>query len=171
MNALSSKIEHKLTNSITYLVDILLLLIAPDMLLRGLSWWLSGKESACNARDTRDAGSIPGSGRSPGGGHGNPLQYSCPENPMHRGAWWATVHRVTKSMTGLEWLSTHACMLLRIQQIINVSQNKMISISSTSANRTKWIFQFLIIPAGWQSSSSCVCWIIQKTRLPFSAPW
>ena len=44
-----------------------------------------------------DVGSIPGSGRSPGGGHGNPLQYSGPENPMDRGAWQATVHEVTKS--------------------------------------------------------------------------
>ena len=54
------------------------------------------KESACNAGDS---GSIPGSGRSPGEGNGNPLQYSCLENPMNRGAWWATVHRVTKSWT------------------------------------------------------------------------
>ena len=46
-----------------------------------------------------DAGSILGSGRSPGGGHGNPLQYSCLENPMDRGAWWATVHGVPKSQT------------------------------------------------------------------------
>jgi len=45
-----------------------------------------------NAGDIRDMGSIPGSGRSPGGGHGNPLQYSCLENPMDRGAWWVTVH-------------------------------------------------------------------------------
>ena len=47
-------------------------------------------------------GSITGSGRSPGGGHGNPLQSSCRENPMDRGAWWATVHRVTKSQTRLK---------------------------------------------------------------------
>ena len=53
-------------------------------------------------------GSIPGSGRSPGGGHDNPLQYSCLENPMDRGAWWVTVHRVAKSQTGLKGLSTHA---------------------------------------------------------------
>ena len=52
-----------------------------------------GKEPACNAGDIRDVGSIPGSGRSPGGGHGNPLQYSCLENPMHRGAWQATVQK------------------------------------------------------------------------------
>ena len=63
-----------------------------------VSWWLSGKESACNAGD---AGSIPESGRSPGGGDGNPLHDSCLENPMDRGAWWATVHRVTKSRTQL----------------------------------------------------------------------
>ena len=50
-----------------------------------------------NTGDIRDAGSIPGSGRSPGGGHGNPLHYSCLENPMDRGAWRATVHRVAKS--------------------------------------------------------------------------
>ena len=53
-----------------------------------------GKASACNAGDP---GSIPGWGRSPGEGIGNPLQYSCLENPMDGGAWWATVHGVTKS--------------------------------------------------------------------------
>ena len=56
------------------------------------------KESACNAGDL---GSIPGSGRSPGGGNGNPLQYSCLENPKDRRAWGATVHGVTKSWTQL----------------------------------------------------------------------
>ena len=50
-----------------------------------LPWWLSGKESTYNAGDLRDTGSIPGSGRSPGRGHGNPLQYSCLENPMDKG--------------------------------------------------------------------------------------
>ena len=55
-----------------------------------------GKESACNAGDM---GSIPRSGRSPGEGHGNPFQYSCLENPMDRGAWWATVHGVAKNQT------------------------------------------------------------------------
>ena len=53
--------------------------------------------SPANAGDIRDAGSIPGLGRSPGGGHGNPLQHSCLENPMDREPWQATVHRVTKS--------------------------------------------------------------------------
>ena len=58
--------------------------------------WLTCKESAFGAGD---AGSIPGSGRSSEGGHGNPLQYSCLENPMDRGVWWATVHGVAKSRT------------------------------------------------------------------------
>ena len=61
----------------------------------------SGKEFACNAGDMGDAGLIPGSGRSPGEGNGSPLQYSCLENPMDRGAWWAAVHGVTKSRTRL----------------------------------------------------------------------
>ena len=52
-----------------------------------------------SARDVRDTGLMPGLGRSPGGGHGNPLQYSCLENPMDRGAWRATVHGVAKSQT------------------------------------------------------------------------
>ena len=57
----------------------------------------SGKNPPANSGNIRDTGSIPGSGRSPGGGHGNPLQYSCLENPMDRGAWRATVHRDVKS--------------------------------------------------------------------------
>ena len=56
--------------------------------------------------ETWDTGLIPGWGRSLGGGHGNPLQYSCLENPMDREAWWAIVHGVAKSWTQLKWLST-----------------------------------------------------------------
>ena len=59
--------------------------------------------------DVGDAGSIPGSGRSPGEEHGSPLQSSCLENPMDRGAWWDTVCRVGKSWT-LKWLSKHGCL-------------------------------------------------------------
>ena len=57
------------------------------------------KNLPANAGDIRDAGSVLGSGRSPGEGDGNPLQYSCLENPMDRGAWWSTVRGVTKSRT------------------------------------------------------------------------
>ena len=65
-----------------------------------------GKEAACSAGDREDMGWIPGSGRSPGGGHGNPPQYSCLENPMDSGACLATVHGVAKSQTRLKQLST-----------------------------------------------------------------
>ena len=70
----------------------------------GLSlWWLSGKESACNAGDV---GLIPGWGRSPGQGSGNPLQYSCLGNPVDRGAWWATIHVAHQgSQKSWTWLS------------------------------------------------------------------
>ena len=57
------------------------------------------KNLPANAEDVSNMGSVPGSGRSTGGGHGNLLQYSCLENPMDRGAWRATVHEVTKSLT------------------------------------------------------------------------
>ena len=60
-----------------------------------------------NAGDIRDTTSIAGSGRFPGGGDGNPLQYSCLENPVDRGAWWATFHGVTKNRTQPKRLSTH----------------------------------------------------------------
>ena len=65
------------------------------------------KNLPANAGDIRDVGSVPGLGRSPGEEHGNPLQYSCLENPMDRGAWWAAVHKVAKSQTRLKWLSVH----------------------------------------------------------------
>ena len=67
----------------------------------GFSGVIVVKNLPANARDIRDMRSIPGSGISPGGGHGTPLQYSCWENPMVRGAWWATVHVVIKSWTQL----------------------------------------------------------------------
>ena len=93
------------------------------------------KSLLANAGNIRDTGSIPGSGRSPGGGHGNPVQYPCLENPMDRGAWQATVHRATKSWTRLKRLSMHSmhgcfhammvklsihdrdCMFLKVQNI------------------------------------------------------
>ena len=66
------------------------------------------KNLPASAGDLRDMGLIPGSGRSPGEGNGNPLQYSCLGNPMDRGAWWATVHGVARSRTRLKQLSTCA---------------------------------------------------------------
>ena len=83
--------------------------------------------SAC---DAGDPGSIPGSGRSPGEGNGNPLQYSCLENPMDGGAWWATVHEVAKSQTGLSdftltftllCIDTKMLVLLKLYNILRYS--------------------------------------------------
>ena len=72
------------------------------------------KESPCNAEDP---GSIPGSERNPRGGHGNPLQYSCLENPMDRGAWWGTIHGVPKSWT---WLVTNTFIfIIDLQYCVN----------------------------------------------------
>ena len=68
--------------------------------------WLSSKEYAYDVEDAGDVCSIPGSGRSRGGGHGNPLQYSCLEDPMDGVAWWTAVHGVTKSRMRLQQLNT-----------------------------------------------------------------
>ena len=62
----------------------------------GLPQWLSDKEFACSEGDAEDAGLIVRSGKSPEGGHDNPLQYSCMENSSDRGMWWATVHSVAE---------------------------------------------------------------------------
>ena len=70
---------------------------------------LGVKNLPANAGDTRCRFGILGSGRYSGGGHNNPFEYSCLENPIDRGASWAIVHRVTKSQTGLKQLSMHAC--------------------------------------------------------------
>ena len=64
------------------------------------------KNPPANAGDVRDTSLVHGSGRFPGGGHGNPLQYFCLKNPMDKGAWWAIVHKVAKSQIRLRQLST-----------------------------------------------------------------
>ena len=61
------------------------------------------KNHLANPGDIKDPGSTPGLGKSPGGGHGNPLQYSCLETPMDRGDWWATIHSVAQSWTRMFW--------------------------------------------------------------------
>ena len=68
----------------------------------GLPQGLSDKESACNEGDAGEVGSAPWRGKFPGGVHGNPLQCSCLENPIDRGAWWAAIHGVTKSWKRLK---------------------------------------------------------------------
>ena len=80
------------------------------------------KNLSAKGGDVRDVGSISGSGRSPGGGHGYLLRYSCLENPMDKGSWWATVHGFAKSPTWLKRLGIHACTLFITE---NLSDNVM----------------------------------------------
>ena len=75
------------------------------------------KKLPTNAGGARDVGSIPGSRRAPGVGNGNPLQYACLENSMNRGAWRATVHRITQSWTQLKRLSKHAKVVIVITMV------------------------------------------------------
>ena len=93
-----------------------------NLAVLGLSWAsqlvLVVQNPPANAGDV---GSIPGLGRSPGEGNGNPLQYSCLEHPMDRGAWWATVHGVAKSQTRLQQLSKHAWVLVEASVIFRCS--------------------------------------------------
>ena len=118
-------------------------------------------------QETRDMGSIPGSGRSPGGGNGNPLQYSCLENPMDRGSWWATVHGVTKSWTQLSmhvklifWCVNKFCYLIWIPslkssdswmkwttQFINLHDSK--NQAHTCPHNSSFLNQSADIPWGW----------------------
>ena len=72
------------------------------VLVRAFQVALVVKNLPANTGDLREEGSIPGLGRSPGEGHGNPIQYSCLENPMDRIVWWGMVHRVAKSWTELK---------------------------------------------------------------------
>ena len=99
-------------------------------MVQGFPCSSDSKESACNAEDPD---SIPGSGRSPGEGNGNPLQYFCLENPIDRGAWWATVHGVAKSQTRL---SDYTLAIKGIYIVIHSSKPKECSIPRVKPNKT-----------------------------------
>ena len=86
-----------------------LLVLPYDLIIRASQVALTVKNLPANAGDVRGSGSILWSERSPGGGHGNPLQYSCLESPMERGAWGATVHGVTEKWTQMKPLGMNAC--------------------------------------------------------------
>ena len=107
LNIVISRSNHVVTNGL-----ISLFFYGWVIFQWGIFHWVSQvvlliKNLPANARDLRDTGSIPGSGRSSRERNGNPVQYSCLENPMDRGSWQAIVHRVEKSGTWLKWLSTH----------------------------------------------------------------
>ena len=93
---------------IIYIFVGIKIIVACSTFIRASQVALVVKNLPAKAEEVRDAVSIPGSGRSTRKGHGNPLWYSCLENPMDRGAWWATAHRVTKSRTILKQLNKQA---------------------------------------------------------------
>ena len=118
------------------------------------------KNLPASARDGKRPGSIPGWGRSPGGGQGNPLQYSCLENSLDRGAWWVTVHRVTKSWTQLKRLIT-AC----IQQFMNQAASYVVTRMALQRLMRTGSFIFLLedscfticVSTVQQSVHVCIC--------------
>ena len=132
---------------------------------RKIIWWQCGertwssllgsamKNPLANARDVGDPSSTPGLGWYSGGGHDNPLQYTCLENPMDWGAWRAMVYGVTKSWTWLKWLSMHA--LIQITTTKLTSQNEHSCVVSDKVSKqnngriSETCFQFLhFLPSG-----------------------
>ena len=128
---------------------------------QGLPQWLSGKESICSVGDP---GLIPGSGRSPGEGNGNPLQCSCLENPADRRVWRATVQGVPKSQTRPKWLSTHACTYSLSRFFIS----SLKSVFQEFATLSLWAFWATNNKPGQQFQDSECCneesWNIQAER-------
>ena len=128
------------------------------------SWGFPGgsevKASACNAGDL---GSIPGLGRSPGEGNGNPLQYSCLKNPMDGGTWWATVHGVAKSRTRLKRLSSSSSSASGEEPVQETSETWVRSLGqedpleeemATHSNILAWSLSEREEPGGLQSTGS-----------------
>ena len=98
---------HGFSGILSYFDVLFLTLFTKGSTTSGLPRRLSGKEPEANTGETGDAGSMPGSGRPPGGGNGNLLLYSCLENPMDRGIWWVTVRGVAKNWTQLSAHTHH----------------------------------------------------------------
>ena len=105
----------------------------------------SSKESAYDVEATGDTGLTLGLGISPGGGHGNPLQYSCLENPMDRGAWWDTAHRVTKSWTHLTQLCMHTQMSTNMEtnQSPTLYHPRSMKHISVKSKTTKFLYSII----------------------------
>ena len=116
-------------------------------LAKGFPWWFSGKESAWNAGDSS---SIPWSGRFPGEGNGNPLEYSCLGNPMDRGAWWATDRGVASELYMAEWLNTQSSNL--VQRCLHVNEEN--EAQRPGIRQVLWLQQVESHPWALLSSSS-----------------
>ena len=147
--------------AIEWLNDILFIHLSFDGLRASVHlWWVSRvalvvKKPPASTRNIKDKGSIPGSGRSPGEGHGNPLQYSCLENPKDRGAWWATVNGVPKSWRDWRDLAcTHARHLLGV--VNTAVKNNCVEVMF------EYLFLFL-----WCISVSVIARLYSNSGLPW----
>ena len=151
---------HIQKNEIAYLSFTILRKITMWIRLKHKAWnWkiLRGKQEKyhniglgsdfANVEDIRDVGLIPGPGRSPGEGNNNPLQDSCLENLMDRGAWWAMVHRFTKSWTRLKWLCTHTSNFSVICCMIQGSYAESCSARSTPFSKYTVLFPLIYMVA------------------------
>ena len=124
------------------------------------------KNPPARAGDIQDLGSTPGWGRSPGGGHGDPLQCSCLKDPMDGGAWQSMVHRVTKSQTWLKSLSSHAC----IWHIIVIeSERESVGLSVLCDSTVSQLCPTLCNPTNYSSLGSSVHGILQARILEWVA--
>ena len=127
--------------------------------------WLSGKESTCHAGDTGDTRLMPESGRSPGRRHANSLPYFGQENSMDRGAWWATVHRITKSWIWLKQLSTakHEYTFVWSQVVVFFFfyfLGWLFLLFWLEIARFSWSFCSLLDVSGFANSLAPILWII-----------
>ena len=114
-----------------------------------LHWGSVGKESTCNTGGAGDTGSIPGSGRSPGGGHGNTLQRSCLENPMDRRAWQATVHWAVKSWTLYIYIYIYIYIYSEGKE--GKAWNSYIAVT-----RTRWLYIFSLPKPKKYNNKNCL---------------
>ena len=99
------------------------------------------KNLSANVGDVRDMSPIPGSGRSPGGGHGNPLQYSCLENPIDRRVWWAIVHSVAQNQTQPKQLSMHTRWFVILESsslVLSTKEGKVTFLTLSVSPQTPW---------------------------------
>ena len=169
-----------------YIASLISILIYPSIfssfpfwylrgILRGFPGGTRGEILPANSGDTRDTGAIPGVGRSPGGGHRNPLQYSCLENATDRGAWRTVVSRVAKSQTWLKQLSMHA-------GILNLrSETKLLIFTTTSSYLRFLPYQVTIVPSfqtiWWKilelyfHTTLFLCFYIQFTKILLTPPY
>ena len=122
------------------------------------------KNLPTNAGNRSGVGFTSGSGRFPKGGHGNPLQYSCSENPMDNGAWLATVHKVAKSRTWLKWLSRHSCTMWLISMILFSWMLKVkpgFSLSSTTFIK-RLLISLCFLPERWSHLHNWDYWYFSQ---------